>query len=798
MAFGNELAGEILREQGAILGWLGILSLGSLFGFYKKKQLCFFFYSLFDFVKRKNNFIFLFTMLLALGLGLFRVEMIRMRERETESLFLSLSQGKEKWQGFVLGTVESRQNQNNKEGEKQAILILRQVSLEDTKERLFPLRQKLRVCLEGLEGQKAEVGDRVKIYGSFALWEKVRNPGEWNQKAYYFARKVGFSGWGEELWVQTRGKSRERLAYRFREWAAGRLDAYLEERDSGILKAMLLGIKQDMDLEEKKLYQENGIAHILAISGLHLSLLGMGLWRVLEKCFVGKRIAGLCAGVAVFAYGSVVGMGSSVWRAALMFALMLGGQFFRRSYDLWSAWALAAVWLLWDSPRLLFDAGFQLSFGAIASIAGLGKSLLLYEGGKKRSWVESLVVSLAVQWGTLPILCYWYFEFPPYALWLNLLVLPCMAALLLSGGLFLLLASVCKDSLLPVLAAGPAHYILDFYHGLCVLTQKLPFARIVTGRPMLWKIACYYLLLLLVLFLLKRGQKERKGVLVLFGLSLFLLFPSKHRGLEVWFLDVGQGDGILIWADDHSILVDGGSSSNRSVGARVLEPCLKSLGLSQLDILLVTHGDEDHKNGAEYLLRDCTWLQVETVLLPKGRETEDCYEELRAVGGERVRGFGAGDAWVCQRLSCRGLHPAREDVALDRNNASIVFLLEYEGCQMLFTGDVEEKGEGEIVKRYGEFLREQDIGVLKVAHHGSKTSTKQSFLDCVCPSYAILSYGKGNRYGHPAEEILERLQKQRSVSISTAESGAICVRVQNGGRLKKKNRCMVLERMIQY
>lgn len=788
---------------------------------------------------------------LIFGAGMMRVEQVTAQERYVEQVF----DGRQ-WTGFVEGIVETAEV--NWEKMQGSLLIgACEIGRKEQEEGfvLVSVSMKGKITLDWDESFP-KPGDFVRVTGSFSIPEKALNPGEMDYRSYCYVRHIGFLGFGNKgkiqqsvpkeqkepvRWVQSLPFCARRMAYHVKIWAAEALDACLEEKDAGILKAVLLGDKSSLDMEEKTLYQTSGIAHLLAISGLHISLLGMGVWKGLRKTGCELGVAGAAAGIFVWGYVCMTGMGASAVRAAVMFSLMLGSSILGRTYDIWSALAVAAGLLLWDSPRLLFDAGFQLSFGAVGAIAGLGKTLTSLtsrkmESEKKRLGSGAFVISLAVQWVTIPILCFWYFEFPPYAVLLNLLVIPLMGIVIVSGLSVLGLYGILGWKAAGVMAAGPAHFVLLWYHRICLLFQKLPGNQWVTGRPDWLGIVLYYAMLAAWVWiweeldewkrkheileedghlsekqmnekrnekrnenrcLREKGESGKEAVLTLcryvcliagMGLSIFFLRPPDVSGLEVWFLDVGQGDGILLRTKNQNILIDGGSSSRKNLGEYTLKPCLKSLGITEIDYIFVSHGDSDHMNGILYLLEECGEIDVKYLVLPNG-QTDEAYQKLAdamakkngyadsTILTSRILAFGAGDMWENGELRLYGMHPSAEKQETDKNNQSIVLLAEYGTKCILFTGDVEKEGEEDILENYGNFLESKDIVLLKAAHHGAKTSTTGAFLEAVKPEAAVLSYGAENSYGHPAKETIERLRAYGIELYETGGHGAVHVKL---------------------
>ncbi|MEG2297306.1 MAG: DNA internalization-related competence protein ComEC/Rec2 [Clostridium sp.] len=628
---------------------------------------------------------------------------------------------------------------------------------------------------------RAVSGMKVKLKGKIELFSTAGNPGEFDYAMYY--RGMG-------LRCKVNARHMEICDKRYipvMKWAdgsqrylSGVLDILCSEEDLGVYKAVLLGDKTQLDEDIRELYQKNGIAHLLAVSGLHVSLIGMGIYRCLRRLGLGYGTAGFLAGVLIGFYGCLTGFGPSVFRAVLMLLCALLAAYLGRTYDLLSALSLSLFLLILEQPFLLFTGGLQLSFGAVMAI-GISKEWMRINAVQ----AEGLWIALCIQLFTYPIILYHFFEFPTYGILLNILVIPLMAYVVGSGIAAVLLYSLggagtfLKFTALGTMGTG--HYILAFYSLLCHMASAMPYSSLILGRPKLWKIVVYYALLLCGLFLnshkKKTGVKKKKiqFLAVSAAASLFLIVHPV-RGLSVDFLDVGQGDGIFFQTSQINILVDGGSSQIKNLGKFRLVPFLKSKGISQLDYIFVTHGDLDHISGIEYLLTEDVGISIKHIVFScLSREDESCDElaDLARKRGSTVQYMERGQSIQVGKLSLTAIYPGKNGIASDKNDQSLVLLAGYGDFSMLLTGDVEDGGEQDILHNTDKRILPKRVTVLKAAHHGSASSTGAGFLELVQPEITVLSYGKGNSYGHPSKEVVRRLEKIKTNIWRTAVSGAV-------------------------
>lgn len=659
------------------------------------------------------------------------------------------------------------------------------------KEALYPLPDmavylKPEVFRTADEAETVRLGMEISLRGIPQKPSQARNPGEFDFCSYYQAQGIYYQMFGEQPKLVNRSFWRYRDGlYRLRQSAGRILDELCEPQDGGIFKAAVLGDKTSLDEEVRDLYQRNGIAHLLAISGLHISLVGLGLYRIFRRTGLGYGTAGALGVAVIVSYGIMTGASSSVVRAVLMVLLYMLAEYLGRSYDMLSAAGLACVLLLWESPGLISQGGVWLSFGAVGAIGGLGPWMaekLEVKGG----FQKALVLSGSVQMVTCPMILYYFYQYPVYGVLLNLVVIPLMAYVVISGILGILLGAVWLPA--GMMAVGSGHYILSFYLRLCRWCERLPGANLVVGKPDLWQIGAYILLLGLLLwtvsFLKNRGAKRRirLGVLAAGVLAGFLILCQLPvRGMEVTWLDVGQGDGMCIRTKDTVILVDGGSSDKKTLGENTLEPYLKSLGICQVDYAVISHGDKDHISGIRYLLEENGDIHIKNLILPwLGREDESyrILVELMELHGGRVHWMQEGERIGAGALSLTCLYHGDEKKKQDRNEHSLLLKLYYDGFSMLLTGDMSSEGEKDVLDQHGEEL--EGTFLLKAAHHGSKYSSCEAFLSRTDPEWTVISCGEDNSYGHPHKEVLERLRRQGSNVLITVDTGAITAQVKRG------------------
>lgn len=674
--------------------------------------------------------------------------------------------------------------------------------------------RKLQVYLDQSpsQGSRPRIGSRIRVKGQLSSFFQARNPGEFDYNLYYCSQGLIYRMFADS-WKQTgEGYSRGgELLYRWAEQGGEILDQISSPKDAGIFRAVILGDKSQLDDGTRKMYQKSGIAHLLAISGLHLSLISAAVYGSLRGMGAGYGRAGVVGGLILAGYAGMTGMSPSVMRAWIMVLSGFLAMGLGRTYDLFSALGLAGILLLWNNPYQMFQGGVQLSFGAVAGI-GIAAEMMKGEPDQDREkdqipqkneiprkgfemlkafgkrFLTALGSGLVMQLVTLPIILYHFFQIPLYGIFLNLLTVPLMGIVVASGVAGIFLGSFSLP--LGRFAAGSGHWILKFYENLCRVWECFPWNNLILGRPALWKMWAYGGIAGAAVWMWK--NKRRKGSGILFLASLLFMCPVPVCGMETTFLDVGQGDGICIRTGTKTILVDGGSTDQKQLGENRLEPFLKSKGISVIDYAIVSHGDQDHISGLLYLMEESP-IHIRYLVLPQAGKGDVIYNKLEELAkaqkgttlwmkrGDRIRvgrleiycHYPQGVPWDQENY----IHKTEED----RNEHSLVLQVNYNNFHMLLTGDMSGEGEKRLLsldwedkeKRKNVETGLREVQVLKVAHHGSPYSTTRQWVDILQPKWAVISYGEGNRYGHPGREVLETLEESNVCILETAERGAI-------------------------
>lgn len=694
-------------------------------------------------------------------------------------------------------------------------------------------------------------GQICSVKGHFLELSPATNEGEFSLPSYY--KGEGISGVFQAKTIElVRGESSPfaKEMFTLKQSLGNRIDALFPEETAGFLKSLFLGERSGITLSEKSLYQSAGISHILAISGLHLSLLGGFFYRLLRKIKLSSLLSSLITSFFLFSYFLFTGSSHSAFRALFMLFLRFAAIQLGKGKDLLSQLSFALLFLLWLNPLSLYSIGMQCSFFTLFVFFLLeerpGKAVrkkkekALSKFCKKHALGFSKHPSLLLKFpaylsklfpcllstlphrlqgsflfylALLPLFSLTQFSFPLYAPLLNLLLLPLLPFFFLLGAVSIFLSYLPEqDFLLLRLLSFSSRFLLNLLFQIFHLFMKkslaLPFSQILLGKMQALSVMFYFLFLYLLFFFPK--AKSLSLLLSLgFLLSLPLYLPKPPKELEITALDVGQGDGFVLRKGALVFTIDNGSTSKNLFPEQIFFPYCKAKRIQHIDYALLTHCDRDHISGIQALLEKNPSISLSHLILPASALQDHRYDLLKRLAynhGADVSYWQKGDelvfseqgiclsakktAWAenpstnkkrgpdttGHQLHIRCFYPNDSTYIEEANAHSIGCLLEYGHFRMLFTGDMPKESEEALLENCRETEASPIVDVLKLAHHGSKTSSCPSFLSETRAKFALFSYGKKNRYGHPHKNTVENCQKYRLFPLETAKLGEILIK----------------------
>lgn len=661
---------------------------------------------------------------------------------------------------IVSGLVEAF-SWKEKDGFQSFIL---QVDNIHTKNSKIDYHDKVRVTIKTNE---KIIGKKVVVSGTLQEIIGFRNPGVFDSKKYNRINRIGAKlAQAKLIKSQDQSSLVTKIVLLNRDIRKVLTDK-LSNRAGNVLGGMLFG-RSDIDDESRDIFADNGLNHLLSVSGTHMALLS-GLLLVLLK-----RLPSTLQKILIISilslYAVFCGLKPPSLRAVLMSSIVLfGGSGVEKGRLL----GLAGIFLLLYKPLWILDLGFQLSFGASLGLVFLfPKIKTRLETIFPDIIAEGFSVTIAVQLMTLPLLIDSFNQVSVISLISNILFLPILelaAIFAVLGVAFFYIFNV--QSII-----GLSGFFIEQILIQAEFLGKLPFSTIAIARFPSWSYVIYYALLVLwvdIAYIKNLDNRERRLAIKVLSSILFCIFLWTNfwpRSFTAYFLDVGQGDcAVIITPWRRVIVVDTGGLKNFDTGMHIVTPFLRSLGKKSIDYLLLSHYDTDHVGGLKGLLRN---VKVGTIIMPNEKITESSrpfYELCINSDAEKI-------------VASKGMRFTIDGADIDiidagdyntqGNEASTVARVSYQGRSFLFTGDMDEKREEEIT-----YIHKTDV--LKVAHHGSKSSSTENFLACVQPQIAVISVGAYNRYGHPHETVLERLQNIGAKVLRTDKSGCVKIELQD-------------------
>lgn len=694
-------------------------------------------------------------------------------------------------------------------------------------------------------------GQICSVKGHFLELSPATNEGEFSLPSYY--KGEGISGVFQAKTIELVREESSPFAkelFTLKQSLGNRIDALFPEETAGFLKSLFLGERSGITLSEKSLYQSAGISHILAISGLHLSLLGGFFYRLLRKIKLSSLLSSLITSFFLFSYFLFTGSSHSAFRALFMLFLRFAAIQLGKGKDLLSQLSFALLFLLWLNPLSLYSIGMQCSFftlfvfflleerpgkavrkkkeKALSKICkkhalGFSKhsSLLLKFPAYLSKLIPCLLSTLPHRLqgsflfylALLPLFSLTQFSFPLYAPLLNLLLLPLLPFFFLLGAVSIFLSYLPEqDFLLLRLLSFSSRFLLNLlfqiFHLFMEKSLALPFSQILLGKMQALSVILYFLVLYL-LFFFPKAKSLSLLLSLIFLLSLPLYLPKPPKELEIAALDVGQGDGFVLRKGALVFTIDNGSTSKNLFPEQIFFPYCKAKRIQHIDYALLTHCDRDHISGIQALLEKNPSISLSHLILPASALQDHRYDLLKRLAynhGADVSYWQKGDelvfseqgiclsakktAWAenpstskkrgpdtkGHQLHIRCFYPNDSTYIEEANAHSIGCLLEYGHFRMLFTGDMPKESEEALLENCRETEASPIVDVLKLAHHGSKTSSCPSFLSETRAKFALFSYGKKNRYGHPHKSTVENCKKYRLFPLETAKLGEILIK----------------------
>ena len=654
---------------------------------------------------------------------------------------------------------------------------------------------KLTVYIDKKENvSKLEYGNKIAVTGTYKKPTEKRNYKGYDYMKYLKTKKICGSLMvdGEVKLIKTKKINPiftiiNKLSLIFKQ----NLKKLLPEQEAELEQGILLGDTSDIESDIKDDFRECNLSHMLAVSGAHLSYLVLGINTVLSKKAFGIRRRKILSIMFILIFMVIVNMSPSVVRAGISTIIAIFATLIYRKQDTYTTISIALLLTLLNNPFAIFDFGLQLSYLATLSIIIFYSKFTQkqFNNKVKKYLYESAMLTVSANILILPITIYEFNTIPINSIISNLLAGPLLGICIILGMFTVIISIVC----FPVskLIAFPLQIILKILIKIIELISKIPFGNYTVKTPWFIVVFLTYAIIATLIY----NKKKITKILTMITLIIFIVmqvcaFINIDGKLKIYFIDVGQGDSMLVkTVRGKNILIDGGGSKDPDydIGEKILVPYLLDRRIKTLDYVIISHFDEDHATGVAQILGK---IDVSSIILTRQLEENDIYRHILSIAKEKkikLIYVKEGDVLKIGGIKISIIHPENKLMINNpMNNNSIVCKVEYNSFSMLLTGDIEMEAE-ELILRKNINLK---ADVLKVAHHGSKTSTTGEFLKAINPKVALIGVGKNNNFGHPSNEVIQRLKENGTRIYRTDENGEISITVNKKGRIIKIQRCI--------
>ena len=610
---------------------------------------------------------------------------------------------------------------------------------------------------------KINYGDLIYLEGKLEIPKIATNYKGFDYRQYLKTKKIQGIVIADNVKI-LKAKYKNNLIYQMQKKIKAIIKEKLPSETGDLLLAILLGDKKDLSEQIQINFKNSNLSHMLAVSGAHVSYIIIGLTYITQNSIMGKRKARVFCIFFLIIFMAITNFTPSVTRACIMAILTLVSEILYKKADIYTNISISALIILLYNPYSLLDLGFKLSFGGTIGIVIFMRFIKKkQEEPKLLNYIKQMaLVSICANIIIIPIIMNNFNTVSLTFLVSNILASPILAIIVIVG-FSIIIISIISHSLSNLLVFW-LNPILNLLIKISSFCSKLPFAKILVVTPYIFNIIFYYTIILYLVNYNKIKQFIKKKTVILLSIILILsnfIFYILPQDLKIYFIDVGQGDSTLIVTPSKkTILIDGGGSESFDVGEKVLLPYLLDRRIRKIDYIMISHFDTDHCKGIFTVIEN---LKVKNIIISKQAEKSENYKKFKEIVANKKINIilvKAGDKIKIDKyIYFKILFPTEKLIMQNPlNNNSIVSQLNYKSFKMLFTGDIEEIAEKEILNLQKDKLKST---ILKVAHHGSNTSSTQEFINSVKPELALIGVGKNNTFGHPSECVVEKLRDLR-------------------------------------
>ena len=639
--------------------------------------------------------------------------------------------------------------------------------------------------------KELEYGDIITFNAIYNKPNAQRNYGGYDYSLYLKTQTIYGTFEGSQLQLKSKNKGSfiQKGIISFKEYIKSILKANLDENEAELCIGLVIGDRTNLSENIQEDFKTSNLTHMLAVSGSHFVYIILAVTYI-NKFLKRKRLGQVLMLIVIVLFMNLTGNTGSVVRSGIMAALGIIASIIHRKADIWNNMAIALLIQIILNPYIIFDVGVQLSYGGVIGIVAFNKIVtnqIEQLSNKINNYIkESISVTISANIVIIPIMMYTFNTISFSFVISNLIAGAILGIIVLYAFALIFLYIVLHKFISPLFII--LNLMLKILISIAHICSLIPFSKIYVVTPNVVLIIFFYLFL----YLLVKKQNSMilsKKTIAFFTIAIVILnfiYPvitSKRDNLEINFIDVGQGDSTLIRVSNKTILIDGGGSSygeTFDVGEQTLFPYLLDRGINEIDYVIVSHFDSDHCQGLNFVMEN---MKVKNAIISSlGQESNeyDTFINLAQKQETNLIYVKKGDIIKIGKATIKILFPDNDPIPdNEKNNNAIVFKFLWKNVSILFTGDIEEKAENKILSLYSNNLEELKSTILKVAHHGSKTSTTKAFLEAVKPQIALVGVGEDNNFGHPNSGVIERLESIGCKIYRTDKCGEINFKFKN-------------------
>ena len=680
--------------------------------------------------------------------------------------------------------------------------------------------------LKNKNNKKLSYGDEIYFDGEYSIPEEKRNYGGFDYSLYMKTQKLygTFEIENYELINKNKLNKLEEKILDFKKYVKNILNTNLQKDEANLCIGLLIGDRTNISKQIEEDFKNSNLTHMLAVSGSHFTYIILAISFV-NKGIKRKRLGQIIMIIVIILFMNLTGNTASVVRSGIMAIYIILASIFHKRADIWTSMAVAIIIQLINNPYAIFDIGLQLSYGGVIGIVVFNKNILskilyfdnyikinikekIQKNNKykmqeinnteiklskvKKYIIEASAVTISANIVIIPIMMYHFNTISFTFLISNLLVGPILGFVVIFGFILIFLSFILNSFLMPFFFI--LNILISIILYIAHICANLPFSKVFVPTPNKLMLVLFYLNLFILVYYKEKNVKNKKQkyfsilliIIILFNF-IYPLAASTKKNLTINFIDVGQGDSTLIRVDNKNILIDGGGSlysDSFDVGEKTLFPYLLDRGITYLDYVIVSHFDADHFQGLEYVINN---IKVKNAIISSLGQNSKEYETFLNLAKKKkinIIYVKKGDSINFNNAKIEILYPDNEIINDNaKNNNALVCKLIYNNFSMLFTGDIEEIAEKKILKLYEKNKEKLRADVLKVGHHGSKTSSSYDFIKTVSPKIALIGVGKDNNFGHPNLGVIERLEKSGATIYRTDYMGEIELSIKSNGNM---------------